>query len=658
MARLLTLLALGLFALVPATASAAPVPAGADWTEEWIDTPDGERLHVDLLRPKGVAGRTPVIAIVSPYLGHSGGGTAADPTAEGPSDRFHDLFEGAQVFQRGYAVAMVDLRGSGGSSGCLDILGPGEQTDIQAAAKWASEQPWSNGNVGMYGKSYDGNTGVAGAALRAPGLKAVVAQQVVGDRYSGSYSNGVRYLQSVAYPGPSYGVGAEAGWTESDEPEYAINSLEHSVDCQAGLAGHYDPNRNTDFWKVRDFVTRGKGSTVPFLMTTGFLDVNTNIGAKAVEFFNGLAGDKRLWIGWWDHVRGNEIVDEDTGRLGMGRQGWFDEVMRFYDEHLKGIRPGVQDPDVVVQDSDGRWRSERAWPPADGQPFAIPVSQGTYTDDGRNNGSNDLGAGAGGSGAGDQVGDGIWTVTPPLPHTAHLAGIPKAAITVQPAVPQTNLVVNVYDIGPDNRATMVSRGATLVDPLGPGDVPMYPSEWTFAPGHRIGVLVSGSNSEAWIHRPTGTQPQVGGGTVTLPLLRTRRVSDQPGAPAPRLETFKEDAPFAVEPAVLAAATKPGLVPPAQVDPPLPGGPPGGSGGGPGGATGGGASRGHLGPTVTGTRGALRYSIRLTRRALRAALRRGLRGTASCTAPCRLTVTLRVTKRTPSCCMRRRIAGAL
>ena len=43
-----------------------------------------------------------------------------------------------------------------------------------------------------------------------------------------------------------------------------------------------DPD--TDFWKVRDFVAKGKGSTVPFLMTHGFLDTNTNIGAKAIDW--------------------------------------------------------------------------------------------------------------------------------------------------------------------------------------------------------------------------------------------------------------------------------------------------------------------------------------------------------------------------------------
>ena len=155
------LLILLVLSLLPAAAHAA-VPEGADYTETFIPTPDGEELHVDILRPAGLtdADKTPVIAIVSPYLGHAGDGERA------PSSRFNDLFEGMKVFERGYSVVMVDLRGSGGSSGCLDILGPGEQTDIKTAIEWAAGVPWSTGRVGMYGKSYDGNTGVVGAALR------------------------------------------------------------------------------------------------------------------------------------------------------------------------------------------------------------------------------------------------------------------------------------------------------------------------------------------------------------------------------------------------------------------------------------------------------------------------------------------------------------
>ena len=64
--------------------------------------------------------------------------------------------------ERGYTFVMVDLRGFGGSTGCLDWGGPGEQADVVKAVEWAAAQPWSTGKVGMYGKSYDGVTGLIG----------------------------------------------------------------------------------------------------------------------------------------------------------------------------------------------------------------------------------------------------------------------------------------------------------------------------------------------------------------------------------------------------------------------------------------------------------------------------------------------------------------
>src|SRR3954454_18814196 len=74
-------------------------------------------------------------------------------------------------------------------------------------------------------------------------------------------------------------------------------------------------------------------------------------------------GYARAWLGPWEHVRGNER--DESGRLKMGRAGWFDEVMRFYDRFLKGESPAVTAPQVAVQTNDGRWRAEDQWPPAD-----------------------------------------------------------------------------------------------------------------------------------------------------------------------------------------------------------------------------------------------------------------------------------------------------
>jgi predicted acyl esterase len=547
--RLPWLLALLLLVGVLAPAgSAAPPPNGASWSETFLSTPDGERLHVDVLRPTAAKGRTPVLLVVSPYLGM----TAPDEDP-GPSNRFFDFFEGAKVFAKGYSVVMVSLRGTGGSSGCLDILGPGEQTDVRTAVEWAASQPWSTGKVGMYGKSYDANTGLVGAALRPKGLAAVVAQQVVPDRYRGSYNDRVRFLQSVAYPAVSYGSSGEGTFSLKGDPEYALNSVAHSADCQALLAEHYLDDPSSTFWSSRDFVTKAKGSKVPTFMTVGYVDSNTNVGGGAVDYFNALAGPKRMWIGWWDHVRGNDLVGDE---LAMGRAGFFDEVMRFYDQHLKGIAPKVKDPVVAAQGSDGRWTAETAWPAKDVQALTAPLLAGSYEDDATNVGSNDSAAGVGGGVAlgEQQTGAGAWTFSPPLRTAARMAGVPAAAIDLAPLAPRTNVVVNVYDVAPDGTATMVTRGAATADAAGVEQVRLFPTDWTFAKGHRVGVLVSGANVESYVHVPTSTTVEVAGGTVSLPWMRSTGRTATAGGTAPRLESYRETAPFSVDPAVVAERT--------------------------------------------------------------------------------------------------------
>src|SRR5687767_5485972 len=167
-----------LLTLAPAARAAEPFP-GTTWTEEYFMTKDGVRLHADVLRPTHVGGeKTPVLLTVSPYTNHSAAtGLDYNPTQQnsGPSDRFYDFLEAGKVIDKGYTYVMVDLRGFGGSGGCNDWGGPGEQEDVRAAVEWAATQPWSTGKVGLFGKSYDGWTGLMGIIQEPKGLAAVIS---------------------------------------------------------------------------------------------------------------------------------------------------------------------------------------------------------------------------------------------------------------------------------------------------------------------------------------------------------------------------------------------------------------------------------------------------------------------------------------------------
>jgi len=548
----------------PVAAHAAAVPADADWSQATITEADGTRLHADILRPKGISAmqQTPVILSIGPYFNHSGQtgpagpveGTPFDPTAPaGPSDRFLDFVEGAHLMDRGYTFVMVDLRGFGGSSGCLDWVGPGEQADVRAAVQWAASRPWSTGKVGMYGKSYDGVTGLVGAVEQPPGLAAVVSQEPVYDLYRYLYSNGVRFVNSLATPA-LYDMIAETPGTVNDDPDYNLNGASQSPACP--VANYLDQAANNDhqsaFWAQRDLIAKVNASPVPLFMTQGFIEDNTKPDG-AFDFFNRMGGPKRAWFGMWDHVRGNDT--DASGRLLMGRAGWFDEVMRFYDQYLKGVAPTVQDPPVAVETSDGTWRGEQAWPPADSTPATTALRPGTYTDDGQNNGTAE---------GGSPNGLGVWTVSPPLPYEAHLAGVPKATVNVSTPLPNANVVVDVYDIDAANAATLISRNASLVKRSGVVSLDLYGDDWVLPQGHRIGVLVTGANAEWWAHVPTLQTVTVSGGTISLPFLAHTRPDHIQGEASVKLDSYRADAPFAVPAATIASSTAPAFgIPPQQ-----------------------------------------------------------------------------------------------
>src|SRR5215216_6406133 len=272
-----------------ASAFAAEPPPGSDWSQAYFDSADGgARLHADILRPKGLPAdaKTPVILSIGPYFNHSGQtgvlgpveDTPFDPVSGGPSDRFYDFINGAKVFEKGYTWVQVDLRGFGGSSGCLDWGGPGEQSDVVSAVEWAASQPWSTGAVGMYGKSYDGVTGLIGVDKRPAGLKAVVSQEPVYDLYRYLYGDGIRRENSLLTPA-LYDLIDQTPGPLADSPDYNLAGADDTMRPGCKLANWADQAANDDhfspYWRARTLIPGAAGSDVPLLLTQGLTENNT-----------------------------------------------------------------------------------------------------------------------------------------------------------------------------------------------------------------------------------------------------------------------------------------------------------------------------------------------------------------------------------------------
>jgi predicted acyl esterase len=534
--RLVILLALAASAVLPASAGAAgAVPEGAEWSEATIPSTGGVKLHADILRPRDLPGdaKTPVILSIGPYFNHSGQVGAAGPIEDadydpvgppGPSDRFKDFVDGAKLMERGYTFVMVDLRGFGGSTGCLEWGGPGEQADVVNAVEWAAGQPWSTGKVGMYGKSYDGVTGLFGVNHQPAGLEAVVSQEPVYDLYRYLYGDGIRRFNSVLTPALYDLIDLTPG-TAQDSPDYNLDGADDTqrpgcpvlnLTDQAANDDHY-----SDYWRKRNLIPGAKGSDVPLYLTQGLTENNT-VADGTAQYLQNHPGYERAWLGPWEHVRGNET--DSSGRLKMGRAGFFDEVMRFYDRFLKGQTPSVEDPPVAVQTNDGKWRAEQSWPPADSTGYTTPLRAGTYTDDGSGS-------------ATESDADGVWTISPRLPYDVHLSGSGKAVVDVATSRPNANLVVDVYDLDEYGIGPLITRQGFLARTSGEKTLDLWSADWKVPAGHRIALRVTDANEDWWVHTPTFDDVQVVGGSVTLPFLAKQRTETIEGDPGTQLEGY-------------------------------------------------------------------------------------------------------------------------
>jgi hypothetical protein len=565
---------MALLAVAPSHALASGVAyPDADWSQAWISSPSSAgtaTLHADVLRPKGYtdADKTPVILSIGPYFNHSGQtgpagpaeGTNYDPVGPnaGPSERFQDFVEGSGLLKKGYTFVMADLRGFGGSNGCLDWSGAGEQADVVNAVKWAAGQPWSTGRVGMYGKSYDALTGLIGVDKRPSGLDAVVSQEPVYDDYRYLYGDGMRRENAVATPALYDGIAATPG-PLMDDANYNASSLSSPV-CLAQNWAAQAGNNNHDsaFWKLRNLIPGATGSNVPLFLTQGLTENNT-VADGLQEYLTNHTGYERGWLGPWEHVRGNETCaegdgstgcdDSNVGRLKEGRPGWFDEVMRFYGRYLKGETPGVDDPPFAVQTNDGDWRSEAQWPPADMRTYTTPLKAGSYVDHAQSVATGWDAASSAGTSEGTNPSDptvqsGVWTVSKPLPYDVHLSGEPRASINVTTSLPNANLVVDVYDLSRDANGgwtgPLVTRQGHLVRATGASTIPLtlWGADWKLRAGDRLAVRVTDNNQDWFLLAvPSLQSVTVRGGSITLPFLGYRRTQTIQGDPGVQLAPY-------------------------------------------------------------------------------------------------------------------------
>jgi predicted acyl esterase len=511
-ALLALLLLLTAVVALPA-ATAEEVPEGYAYTDPWFASTDGTSLHAGVFLPADSkpGERHPVLLTSTPYTAPSGGALGAGGNPDGPTIRFPELFE-HEAFTRGrYAYIQVDVRGFGGSGGCFGYYLPPEMEDVKVAVEWAASQPWSTGKVGTWGKSYDAAQQVLALAAKPTGLAANVIQAPGLSAYTALWMNGVhyatgRYATTAVYTADDLAPPQNLSYAGS--PEYgaaALSALTVDPTCRtdALVRMNTEGDRAGEFWQGKEPYLGAKGSTIPTFWSHGFFDANTK--PVHLDVWSSLKGPKQAWFGQYTHLRGHE--------QGVGREGFNDEAFRFLDRHVRGVKT-AQDAAVTVQsgNGDGRWRAEKAWPPADAKRWAMPVRAGAYVDEPGNNGH------------GSSAGQGHWTVTRPLPGPAHLAGEVQLTADVSTVLPGAHVVAHVYDVDDAGSAVLVTRGAAVAPGTGEQQVSfaLYPQDWVFETGHRLAVHLSAADDAWFTPGTTMSEVTVTGGSASFPLLAKQR----------------------------------------------------------------------------------------------------------------------------------------
>ncbi len=314
-------------------------PAAAEPEVVEIAAHDGVMLHTRVYRPDTSSDpewKTPVILVHSPYFDYF-------YEAAMPVTPYAWLIE--RFTPKGYTVVLSDVRGTGDSGGCLEQDGINQARDFKTLVEYFASRSWSNGRVGAYGASYDGETQNAGAVLKPRGLATIVPTAAVSGLYDVAYFDGVPFQVS--------GVGSAALYaTDNQIPGGHPERVIQRPACQpANVINGGDPSGDmTPYWQEREFRTKVKSIRASVLYIQGFSD-RTVAPINIDAWYDRIPTFKRAIFGQWQHAY------PDSNHA-FARDDWKDAVHAWFDSELLRLGTGVRSwPPVQVQDEAGTWRA-------------------------------------------------------------------------------------------------------------------------------------------------------------------------------------------------------------------------------------------------------------------------------------------------------------
>jgi len=477
-----------------------------------LEMPDGVRLAADLYVPQGAAEheRFPVLLEYTPYR------------KDESRSRNYPLY--SYFVQRGYVVARVDIRGTGNSEG--DVI-PYEYSDIElddgeVVIEWLSKQPWSNGNVGMFGISWGGFNSIQMAVRNPPALKAFIALMATEELYQ----EDVHYIDGIIHT-DSWMMSADLYNALPGAPDFVLDEkwLKERFEREPSVYTYMRQQRDGPFWDRASARDKYDQIRIPGFHIGGWFDGYRNSLPRMLENVN---APVKAMIGPWDHYFPHDAWPEPAIE-------WRHEAVRWFDHWLKGKDTGIMEepafavyvrdwfpPDPMLTEIPGHWRWEAGWP-LERSEQKVLYAQGDHSlaNTAAQPGSHHLKykASVGLEGGGSVMwwgnippdqqpmdDDSLVYDSEPLDAPLEILGFPRALLRVASDATRANWVVRLSDVSPDGQVTQVSgagfngthrHSARNPEDLVPGevfplDIEMMFTSWVFPRGHRIRIAVSNS----------------------------------------------------------------------------------------------------------------------------------------------------------------------
>ena len=239
----------------------------------------------------------------------------------------------------GYVVIRVENRGICNTPGVFEQFSLKEAEDYYDAIEWAADQPWSNGNVGLYGSSYYAMNQYNVAQLQPPSLKAMIPVSGDIDSYRDYiFSRGGLYNTFNFVSAQCCGLACEY-----------VNWINKVMENPFDDPDIYGPKGSLCISPDMDKVT------VPFWSGMGIDAIMHNRGSSEA-FIQAASENKKI-----------TVISDPPGHGWVYKKEHHKELMAFFDYWLKNEDNGIMEkPPVNLMIRTGNngyyWMYENEWP--------------------------------------------------------------------------------------------------------------------------------------------------------------------------------------------------------------------------------------------------------------------------------------------------------